>query len=27
LSTGDVVVIGGYDDTMRNSDGIWRFHE
>jgi hypothetical protein len=25
LGNGDVLVIGGYDDRMRNSDGIWRF--
>lgn len=25
LSNGDVVIVGGYDDTMRNSDGVWRF--
>jgi hypothetical protein len=25
LSNGDAVVLGGYDDAMRNSDGIWRF--
>ncbi len=25
LANGDALVIGGYDDRMRNSDGIWRF--
>jgi len=25
LGSGDALVIGGYDDRMRNSDGIWRF--
>ena len=25
LSNGDVVILGGYDDAMRNSDGVWRF--
>lgn len=25
LSNGDAVILGGYDDSMRNSDGIWRF--
>ena len=25
LSKGDVVILGGYDDAMRNSDGAWRF--
>ncbi len=27
LANGDALVIGGYDDAMRNSDGIWRFHQ
>jgi hypothetical protein len=25
LSNGDALVLGGYDDSMRNTDGIWRF--
>jgi hypothetical protein len=25
LSNGDAVILGGYDDSNRNSDGIWRF--
>lgn len=25
LGNGDALVIGGYDDRMRDSDGIWRF--
>ncbi|MBA3560602.1 MAG: hypothetical protein H0W30_18630 [Gemmatimonadaceae bacterium] len=27
LSNGEALVVGGYDDSMRNSSGIWRFHE
>ena len=27
LSNGDVLVFGGYDNSMRNSDGIWRFRQ
>ena len=23
---GDVLVLGGYDDSMQTTDGIWRFH-
>ena len=25
LGRGDAVVLGGYDDAMRNTDGIWHF--
>ena len=27
LASGDVLVIGGYDDDMHNTAGVWRFHE
>lgn len=27
LASGDVLVIGGYDDGMRTTAGVWRFHE
>lgn len=27
LDDGRAVVLGGYDDSMRNTDGIWRFRE
>ena len=27
LDDGQALVLGGYDNTMRNSDGIWRFRE
>ncbi|HTE47359.1 MAG TPA: kelch repeat-containing protein [Gemmatimonadaceae bacterium] len=27
LDDGSALILGGYDDSMRNSDGIWRFGE
>jgi hypothetical protein len=27
LDDGRAVVLGGYDDSMRNTDGIWRFRK
>jgi len=27
LDDGQVLVLGGYDDATRNSDGIWRFKQ
>lgn len=27
LDDGRAIVLGGYDDSMRNTDGIWRFRE
>jgi len=26
LGDGDALVLGGYDDAMHHTDGIWRFH-
>ena len=25
LDDGGALIVGGYDDAMRNTDGIWRF--
>jgi hypothetical protein len=27
LANGDVLVIGGYDDGMRTTAGVWRYRE
>jgi Kelch motif len=27
VGDGDVLVLGGYDDSMHTTDGIWRFHQ
>jgi hypothetical protein len=27
LGDGRAIVLGGYDDSMRNTDGIWRFDD